>query len=141
MSKDLNDCKFIGRIGHDIDLKYMPSGKAVTNVNIACGDDYTDKQSGEKVEQTNWIRLVFFGRHAEVLAEYCGKGSQIFVSGKQVTRKWQDKNGQDQYTTEIVVGNMQMLGSPSGKQKEPEQRGYNTSPQGEPDFDDRDIPF
>ena len=143
MSNDLNQCNFIGRIGKDLELKYTPSGTAVLNISIACGDDYKDK-SGYKVEQTNWINLVFFGKLAEITGQYCHKGSKIFVSGKQVTRKWQDKEGNDRYTTEIVVNNMQMLDSK--KESEP---GLQSLPNaGHPlqpvvdDFDpDRDIPF
>lgn len=109
MSKDLNQCNFIGRIGKDIDLKYLPSGKAVANFSIACGDDY--KKEGQKVEQTNWINVVAFGRTAEVIGEYCSKGSRLFVSGKQVTRKWEDKDGNPHYTTEINTNNIQLLDS------------------------------
>jgi single-strand DNA-binding protein len=118
MSKDLNQCNFIGRIGKDIDLKYMPNGNAVANFSIACGDDYKDK-NGQKVEQTNWINIVLFGKRAEVLSQYCGKGSRIFVTGKQTTRKWQDQSGADRYTTEVVASDFQMLdGKSDGQQNQ-----------------------
>lgn len=142
MSKDLNLCQFIGRLGQDVELKYMPSGGAVANLSIACGDDYKDKNSGEKVEKTNWIRIVMFGRLAEIAGEYLRKGSQIYVSGKQVTRKWQDKSGKDQYTTEIVANEMQMLGGKgerSGGGQDNREPISNDSG-GDPAFDD-DIPF
>lgn len=111
MSKDLNQCNFIGRLGRDPEIKYLPDGKAVANFSIACGDDYKAKD-GQKVEQTNWVNIVAFGRLAEIIGEYCSKGSRVFVSGKQVTRKWQHKStGEDRYTTEIVASEMQLLDS------------------------------
>ena len=113
MSKDLNLCQFIGRLGDAPEIRYSSDGKAVATLSLACGDDYKDKQ-GNKVEQTNWIRIVAFGRLAEIMGEYLTKGSQIHVSGKQVTRKWQDQNGNDKYTTEIVADQMQMLGGQQG---------------------------
>jgi len=110
MSKDLNNCNFIGRLGNDVDMRYTAGGSAVANLSLACSDDYKDKTSGAKVEQTNWIRVVAFGKLAEIMGEYLRKGSQVYISGKQVTRKWQDKEGADRYTTEIVANEMQMLG-------------------------------
>jgi single-strand DNA-binding protein len=127
MSKDLNQCNFIGRIGKPIEIKYMPNGNAVANFSIACGDDYKDKQ-GNKVEQTNWINIVVFGKGAEILGEYCGKGSKLHVTGKQVTRKWQDQSGADKYTTEVVVSDFQMLDSKKdsqqGGQGQQQNQGY-----------------
>lgn len=110
MSKDLNQCNFIGRIGRDIELKYTANGSAVANFSIAVGDDYKDK-NGAKVEQTNWVNIVAFGKGAELLNQYCGKGSKIYVSGKQVTRKWDDRDGNTKYTTEVVCDNFQFLDS------------------------------
>lgn len=112
MSKDLNQCSFIGRLGKPIELKYTAGGSAVANFSIACGDDYKDK-NGQKVEQTNWINCVSFGKSAEILAQYTDKGSQLFVQGKQTTRKWQDQSVADRYTTEINVNNFQFLSSNS----------------------------
>lgn len=140
MSKDLNLWQGIGRLGADIELKYMPSGTAVANFSIACGDDYKDKNTGEKVEQTNWVNIVMYGRTAEVAAEYLRKGSQVYISGKQVTRKWQTKEGQDRYTTEIVSNNMQMLGSKGESHSQERQQAPAQSAPPERDFDD-DIPF
>lgn len=140
MSKDLNHCQFIGRLGQDVDVKYMPNGNAVANLSIACGDDYKDKNSGEKVEKTNWIRIVMFGRLAEIAGEYLRKGSQIYVSGKQVTRKWQNKDGQDQYTTEVIADNMQMLGGKGQRQDDDSAESSHAEPAGN-DFEDSDIPF
>ena len=148
MSKDLNLCQFIGRLGKDPEIRYTSDGKAVANFSIACGDDYKAK-SGEKVEQTNWINIVAWGRLAEICGEYLNKGSQVYLAGKQVTRKWQDQSGQDRYTTEIVASEMQMLGSRGGASADggygqPPRSAQNAPPaQGQPagdDFDD-DIPF
>lgn len=110
MSRDLNKWHGIGRIGKDIELRYLANGNPVTTISLACGDDYKDKQ-GNKVERTEWIRVTFFGKIAEILGQYCAKGSKIYVEGKFTTKKWQDQNGNDQYTTEIVASEMQMLDS------------------------------
>lgn len=112
MGRDLNYCSFIGRLGNPVDMKYTQSGSAIANFSIACSDDYKDK-NGQKVEQTNWIRIVAFGKLAEICGQYLDKGSQVFISGKQVTRKWQAQDGTDRWTTEIVANEMQMLGSNS----------------------------
>ena len=93
----------------------MPSGKAVTNVRIATSDSWRDKQTGEQKEQTEWHSVVFFDRLAEIAAEYLRKGSQVYVEGRLRTRKWQDKSGNDRYTTEIVASEMQMLGGRGGQ--------------------------
>jgi single-strand DNA-binding protein len=144
MSKDLNQCNFIGRIGKDIELRYIPNGTAVVNTSIGCGDDYKDKQTGQKVEQTNWVNLAFFGRTAEVLSEYCRKGSKIFVSGKYKTTKWQGQDGTDKYKTEIVVSELILLDS-RGSDASPRQdinqsSSQSQQPVGGDDFND-DIPF
>jgi single-strand DNA-binding protein len=114
MSNDLNQCNFIGRLGSDIDLKYMASGDPVANVSIAVGSQWKDKATGEKKESTEWVRLVAYGKLAEIMSQYLSKGSKIFVGGKMKTRKWQDQSGQDRYSTEIVASEMQMLDSKSG---------------------------
>ena len=130
MSKDLNLCQFIGRLGKDPEIRYMPNGNAVANFSIACGDDYKDKNTGQKVEQTNWINVVIFGKLAEIVQQYVHKGSKIYISGKHVTRKWQDQSGQDRYTTEIVAGDMQMLdGKPEGSSSGQNDQQYNQAPQ------------
>ena len=110
MSKDLNKCFFIGRLGKAPEIKYLPNGDAVANFSIACGDDYKRKD-GQKVEKTNWITVVAYRRLAEIIGEYLDKGSKIHIEGKQQTRKWQDQNGQDRYSTEIIISDMQMLDS------------------------------
>lgn len=114
MARGINKVILIGNLGADPETRYMPSGAAVTNVRIATTDSWRDKQSGEQQERTEWHRIVFFGRLAEIAAEYLRKGSQVYVEGRLQTRKWQDREGQDRYTTEIVANEMQMLGSRGG---------------------------
>jgi single-strand DNA-binding protein len=113
MSRDLNQWMGIGRLGKDPEMRTMPNGNAVVNFSIACGDDYVDKHSGEKVDQTEWVNIVAFGRTAEIINQYCEKGKQIFVSGKLRTRKWQDKDGNDRWTTEVLADRIQLLGGKS----------------------------
>ncbi|OGV71760.1 MAG: single-stranded DNA-binding protein [Methylophilales bacterium RIFCSPHIGHO2_02_FULL_57_10] len=109
----VNKVILIGNLGADPEMRYMPSGEAIANLRIATTDTWKDK-SGEKQERTEWHRVVFFGRQAEVCGEYLKKGSAIYVEGSLQTRKWQNKEGQDQYTTEIRGDRMQMLGGRSG---------------------------
>lgn len=132
----LNQCNFIGRCGKDPELKHTPSGKAVATVSIACSEKYGKGE--DKKEVTEWVRLVFWERLAEVVAEYVQKGALIFVSGKMQTRSWDDKEGKKQYTTEIVVNTLKMLG---GNKKEegktpPENRQESAAPTTE-----EDVPF
>jgi single-strand DNA-binding protein len=110
----VNKVILVGNLGKDPETRYMPNGEAVTNVTIATSDNWTDKTSGEKKEATEWHRVTFYRRLAEVAAEYLKKGSSVYVEGKLRTRKWQDKDGQDRYTTEIIADVMQMLGSRGG---------------------------
>ncbi|MGH8908311.1 MAG: single-stranded DNA-binding protein [Egibacteraceae bacterium] len=106
----LNKIMLIGNCGKDPETKYMQSGDAVTNVSIATTEKWKDKSSGEQKEATEWHRLVFYGRLAEVAGEYLKKGSPVYVEGKVRTRKWQDKEGTDRYTAEVIVGSMVLLG-------------------------------
>ena len=143
MANDLNHCAFIGRLGKDPETRYMPSGDAVTNISLAVGEQWKSKD-GDKQERTEWIRCCAFGKLAEIMGEYLMKGSQCYVSGKLRTRKWTTRDGQDRYSAEIVVDQMQMLGGKS------ENRGggggYNApaareqAPAAQPDYDD-DVPF
>jgi len=110
----INKVILVGNLGRDPETRYMPDGGAVTNVSIATTDTWKDKTSGEKKEATDWHRVVFFNRLAEIAGEYLKKGSQVYVEGRLRTRKWQDKEGQDKYTTEIVCDTMQMLGGRQG---------------------------
>lgn len=110
-SRGVNKVIIVGNLGKDPDMKYMPNGDAVTNVTVATSESWTDKNTGEAKEQTEWHRVVFFRRLAEVAGEYLKKGSKVYIEGMLKTRKWQDDKGQDRYTTEIVANNMQMLDS------------------------------
>ena len=114
MARGINKVILVGNLGQDPETRAMPSGKAVTNVRVATTDSWRDKQSGEQKEQTEWHNVVFFDRLAEIAAEYLRKGSQVYIEGRLRTRKWQDKSGNDRYTTEIVANEMQMLGGRAG---------------------------
>jgi single-strand DNA-binding protein len=109
----VNKVIIIGNLGRDPETRYMPDGGAITNISVATTDKWKDK-SGEMQEKTEWHRVAFFGKLAEIAGEYLKKGSQVYVEGRLQTRKWQDKDGQDKYTTEIVANVMQMLGSRQG---------------------------
>ncbi|HDT5864459.1 TPA: single-stranded DNA-binding protein [Aeromonas hydrophila subsp. hydrophila] len=120
-SRGINKVILIGNLGQDPEVRYMPSGGAVTNITLATSETWRDKQTGEQKERTEWHRVVFMGKLAEVAGEYLKKGSQVYVEGKLQTRKWQDQSGQERYTTEVLVdgftGVMQMLGGrPQGGQ-------------------------
>ena len=110
MARGINRVILIGNLGHDPETRTLPSGKSVTNLRIATSESWKDKQTGEQREQTEWHSVVMFDRLAEIAAEYLHKGSQVYVEGKLRTRKWQDKEGRDRYTTEIQANEMQMLG-------------------------------
>lgn len=148
MARGVNKVILIGNLGKDPEVRYMPSGSAVTNVTIATSESWKDKQSGEQQERTEWHNVVFFNRLAEIAGEYLKKGSKVYVEGSLRTRKWQDKEGKDRYTTEIVAGEMQMLDSRGAGGGASEAReGGSGSWQKEPpateaagEFDD-DIPF
>ena len=109
----VNKVILVGNLGRDPETRYMPDGGAITNISIATTATWKDK-SGEKQEQTEWHRVAFFGKLAEIAGEYLKKGSQVYVEGKLRTRKWQDKDGVDKYTTEVLADSMQMLGSRQG---------------------------
>jgi single-strand DNA-binding protein len=114
MARGVNKVILIGNVGQDPETRYMPSGKAVTNLRIATSESWKDKQTGEQREQTEWHTVVMYDRLAEIAAEYLKKGSQVYIEGKLRTRKWQDKEGRDRYTTEINANEMQMLGGRPG---------------------------
>ena len=159
MARGINKVILIGNLGGDPEVKYTAGGSAVANVTIATSENWKDKTTGENQERTEWHRVVFFGRLAEIAGEYLKKGSQVYVEGRLQTRKWQDKEGQDRYTTEIVANEMQMLGgrgggsasgaadsgrAPAGEAPAPRAAGARTSggkaTAAVEDFDD-DIPF
>lgn len=150
----VNKVIIVGNLGKDPETRYAPSGDAVTNIVVATTETWKDKTSGEKREATEWHRVVFFGKLAEIAGQYLKKGSQVYLEGKLKTRKWQDKDGQDRFTTEINADEMKMLGSKGDGQQQEGQRPQQTQqrppantqrqPQGQAggfsDFDD-DIPF
>jgi single-strand DNA-binding protein len=109
----VNKVILVGNLGRDPETRYMPEGGAITNISVATTENWKDK-SGEKQEKTEWHRVAFFGRLAEIAGEYLKKGSQVYIEGRLQTRKWQDKDGADKYTTEVVASVMQMLGSRQG---------------------------
>ena len=114
MARGINKAILIGNLGNDPDIRYTASGTAIANISLATAESWRDKNSGEQQERTEWHRIVFFGRLAEVVGEYLRKGSQIYVEGRIQTRKWQDKEGNDRYSTEVVANEMQMLGGRGG---------------------------
>ncbi len=148
MARGVNKVILVGNLGKDPEVRYTQDQSAVANITLATSESWKDKTSGEKVEKTEWHRIVFFGRLAEVAGEYLKKGSQIYVEGRLQTRKWQDKEGKERYTTEIVANEMQMLGSrgsPEGGAQQPAAAATssNRAPAAKAvgqDFDD-DIPF
>ena len=150
-SRGVNKVILIGNLGQDPEVRYMPNGNAVTNVTLATSESWKDKNTGDVQERTEWHRVVFFRRLAEVAGEYLRKGSKVYVEGRLQTRKWQDQSGQDRYTTEIIADQMQMLDSRGGdvaSQGAPAgARAPKSTPERAPapaedtaDFDD-DIPF
>jgi single-strand DNA-binding protein len=114
MARGINKVILVGNLGADPETRYMPSGKAVTNIRIATSESWKDKQSGDQQERTEWHRVVLFDKLGEISAEYLRKGSQVYIEGALRTRKWQDKEGKEQYSTEIVARDMQMLGGRGG---------------------------
>ncbi|MND44152.1 Single-stranded DNA-binding protein [compost metagenome] len=171
MARGVNKVILVGTCGQDPEVRYLPNGNAVTNLSLATSEQWTDKQSGQKVERTEWHRVSLFGKVAEIAGEYLRKGSQVYIEGKLQTREW-EKDGIKRYTTEIIVdmqGTMQLLGgrpqnqdgaqqqggnnynqaprqqAPRPQQSAPQQRPapQQAAPQPAPDFDsfDDDIPF
>jgi single-strand DNA-binding protein len=148
MARGVNKVILIGNVGNDPDMRYTANGGAVCNLSVATTDSWRDKQSGESQERTEWHRVVMFGKLGEIAGEYLRKGSKVYIEGRLQTRKWQDKSGQDRYTTEIVANDMQMLDSKGGG-----SASFDSAPASKPaaqqqpaaappadDFDD-DIPF
>ncbi len=144
MARGINKVIVVGNLGADPDSRTMPSGNAVTNISVATSESWNDKETGEKQEKTEWHRVVFFGRLAEIASDYLKKGSQVYVEGKLQTRKWEDKEGNERWTTEIVANQMQMLGErmSQGASNQGNVTKQNTSSNEfvDEEFDD-DIPF
>lgn len=121
----VNKVIILGNLGQDPEIRYMPDGKAVANLSVATSEEWKDKQTGEKQSKTEWHRIVIFGKLAEIAGEYLTKGSKVYFEGSNRTRKWQDKNGQDRYTTEIIVTEMTMLGGSQFKDNPMPQGPHN----------------
>jgi len=156
MARGINKVILIGNLGNDPDVRYTAGGSPVANVSLATSDTWRDKETGDQQERTEWHRVVFFGRLAEIVSEYLRKGSKVYVEGRLQTRKWQDRDGNDRYTTEIVGGEMQMLDSKGGgedfaRASAPAQApapaaaaapaAGNNPPGNDREFVDDDIPF
>lgn len=142
MSRGINKVILVGNLGQDPDTRYMPNGKAVTNIRIATSEQWKDRESGDQKEKTEWHTVVLFDKLGEIAGEYLRKGSQVYIEGSLRTRKWQDKEGKDRYSTEIVARDMQMLGGRAQGGERPARQ--ESAPASEPapaDFDDSDIPF
>jgi len=152
MARGVNKVILVGNLGADPETRYTAGGAAITNIRIATSESWRDKQTGENQERTEWHRIVFFSRLAEIAGEYLRKGSQVYIEGKLQTRKWQDQSGQDRYTTEIVANEMQMLGSRGGegaarpsqgsgfRDSKPSQ-AQQSAPAADDGFAEDDIPF
>ena len=139
----INKVIIVGHLGNDPELRTMPNGDAVANISVATSESWNDKNTGERREVTEWHRIVFYRRQAEVCGEYLKKGSQVYVEGRLRTRKWQDQNGQDRYTTEIQGDVMQMLGNRpqnANNEQTPPSRPVQQEQPPMDNFDD-DIPF
>ena len=160
MSRGINKVILIGNLGNAPEIRYTPSGSALANISIATSEAWRDKQSGELQERTEWHKVVFFNRLAEIVGEYLHKGSKVYVEGSLRTRKWQDKNGVDRYTTEVIANEMHILDSKSGGHPGSDNKHHHTeakisAPASAPvateqpvvavdnlgDFGDEDIPF
>lgn len=150
MARGINKVILVGNLGNDPDVRYTAGGAAVTRISVATTEAWKDRESGEQQEKTEWHRVVFFGKLAEIVAEYLKKGSQVYVEGRLQTNKWQDKEGNDRYTTEIIANEMQMLGGRSSggnfdKSPPPAESGSSakSAPSRNVDegFVDDDIPF
>ena len=146
MARGVNKVTLIGNLGNDPEVRYGASGNAVANISLATTESWRDKDSGEQQEKTEWHRVVFFGKLAEIVEKYLDKGSSVYIEGKLQTRKWQDKSGADRWTTEIVGNELTMLGSrASNSNNAPMQSNESESPfpqdDSGPGLTDDDIPF
>ena len=144
MARGINKVIIVGNLGADPDTKSMPSGNMVANFSVATSESWNDRDTGERQEKTEWHRVVFFGRLAEIADQYLRKGSQVYIEGKLQTRKWQDENGNDRWTTEIKGDQLQMLGermsSGSSQSNNMDQSTSKPNFTNDDEFDD-DIPF
>jgi single-strand DNA-binding protein len=159
MARGINKVILVGNLGADPETRYTASGSAVTRITVATSESWRDKQTGENQERTEWHRVVFFNRLAEIAGEYLRKGRQVYIEGSLRTNKWQDQSGQDRYTTEVIASEMQMLGGRgddaparssqggfrenAAPSRQASEKSQEQSPafQGEDNFTDDDIPF
>jgi single-strand DNA-binding protein len=142
-SKGINKVIIVGNLGKDPEVRYAPNGKAVANISVATSETWKDKDSGDQVDKTEWHRIVFYNRLAEIVGEYLTKGAKVFVEGTLRTRKWEDKDGVERYTTEIIAKEMQMLSGQYAAEADKVNKKTSPAKQQEiadDDFDD-DIPF
>jgi len=136
----VNKAIIVGNLGNDPEMRSTQAGKSVANISVATSEEWKDKQTGEKQSDTQWHKIVAFGKLAEIIGQYLRKGSKVYVEGSIKTRKWQDKDGQDRYTTEIVASEMQMLDS-KGESQQQQAQSAPADNQPPANFDDDDIPF
>ena len=129
MARGVNKVVAIGNLGQDPDVRFLPSGNPVANFSIAVSESWTDKNTGQKQERTEWIKCVAFNKLAEIIQQYVHKGSKVYVEGKLQTRKWQAQDGTDRYSTEVVINDLQMLDSRNGGQQQGQQGGYQPAQQ------------
>ena len=145
MARGVNKVILVGNLGQKPEMRYTQTNTAVATLSIATSESWKDKDSGEQREKTEWHRVVFFGKLAEIAEQYLDKGSQLYVEGKLQTRKWQDKEGNDRYTTEILGNEMNMLGgrqaSGDGGAYDPSQPAAQSAPSQESQISEEDIPF
>ena len=139
--RSLNQCQFIGNLGRDPEVRYAPSGDAVANFSLACNESWKDKGTGQQMESTEWVRCVAWGKLAEIINQYLRKGSQVYVSGRMKTRKYQDKEGNERSSTEIVVSDMLMLGGKQDGEHRPAPADAGDGAAPPDDGFDTDIPF
>ncbi len=147
-TRGINKVILIGNLGNDPEVRYLPNGNAVANISVATSESWKDKQTGEQQDRTEWHRIVLYNRLGEIAGEYLKKGSKVYIEGSLRTRKWQDKNGQDRYTTEIIANEMQMLdsrggqgGAPSSFNQDHESSAPNMKEMADSQAFDDDIPF
>lgn len=141
MARGINKVILVGNLGADPETRTLPSGGAVTNIRIATSESWTDKQSGQKQERTEWHQVVFFNRLAEIAGEYLRKGAQVYIEGSLRNRKWQGQDGQDRYTTEIVASEMQMLGGRADGAAQGQGAPMGQPQQQAPEYDPNDPPL
>ncbi len=141
MSKGINKVILVGNVGKDPECRDLPNGPKVSSISVATSQSWKDKQTGENQERTEWHRVVFFGRLAEIVAQYVKKGSKVYIEGQLRTRKWQDQSGQDRWSTEVIANDMQMLDSQKERQETKQQSSYEPYSNIDSKLTSDEIPF